>query len=234
MSAAAVATAVRERPIIFSAPGSVPAILAGTKTQTRRIVTPQPDWLPEVRSTQLTGPFFWPVGSLGQQCGMPITRTPYGLPGDRLWVRETWGLVYRAGNRAVSVIPPTGQQQQEALRKALYRATDKVPENAALRWRSPRFMPRWASRLTLEILDVRVQRLQEISEEDAQAEGVRPLPLQEGGAGAWWTADVSAGLALHSRTPQGAFAKGWDRISGKRASWASNPWVWALTFRRLA
>jgi hypothetical protein len=82
-------------------------------------------------------------------------------------------------------------------------------------------MPRWASRITLEITDVCVQRLQEISEEDARAEGIGALD-----------AVASGGNELLHGTHRGAFVELWDSINGKRAAWASNPWVWTLTFRR--
>jgi hypothetical protein len=96
-----------------------------------------------------------------------------------------------------------------------------------MRWRPSIFMPRWASRITLEVTEVRVQRLQEVTEDDALAEGVEPLkhiapdqPLLTGG---------TAGEQPHRL----AFSVLWDSINGERASWVSNPWVWAVSFRRL-
>jgi hypothetical protein len=89
-------------------------------------------------------------------------------------------------------------------------------------------MPRWASRLTLEITEVRVQRLQEISEDDAAAEGMVLKPIDTyPGVKAWHAPD-----GWSHKTARGAFDHGWDGINGKRAPWASNPWVWAITFRR--
>jgi hypothetical protein len=100
-------------------------------------------------------------------------------------------------------------------------------------WLSPVRMPRWASRLTLEITEVRLQRLQEISEADARAEGVRELPLQEGQQGAWWTADALAGSEMHATDPVSAYRKSWDSGKRSRPLWANNPWVWAIAFSRV-
>jgi hypothetical protein len=213
----------RERPILFSGP-MVRAILTGTKTQTRRVVierhfTPATgcawdrDWkdVGVVRAIKehLFGAF------LDAFKGVAIGRLlcPYGAPGDRLWVRET----FRQGDGSMSV----------------HYAADP-DEVSGGPWRPSIFMPRWASRIQLEVMEVRVQRLQKISDDDERAEGVRKLPLQEGVAGAWWTADVSAGIDLQSRTSQGAFRKAWDSINGKRAPWSSNPWVWVISFKRVA
>ena len=121
---------------------------------------------------------------------------PYGVPGDRLWVRETHTL-------AEAVI---GYDADGSPRRApLYRATSLIADAPGVKWRSSIHMPRWACRLVLEVVDVRPERLCDISETDAQAEG------------------------LESRA---VFEVGWDRINGKRAPWASNPWVWVVTFRR--
>jgi hypothetical protein len=207
---------------------SVRAILAGAKFQTRRLI--------EMRE-------FGPSDTVGYDWTFRDRRALWNdyttkrlleskwcrfHVGDRLWVKEAWS---------------HDAQDLDACRAAYedagggigfgpyYRATEVGPDT--LRWISPLFMPRWASRLTLEVTEVRVQRLQEIGEQDARAEGVRELPLQEGEPGAWWTYDVTAGAALHGRDPTAAYRKGWDRINGKRAPWASNPWVWAITFQRV-
>jgi hypothetical protein len=194
------------------------AILAGRKTQTRRVVTPQPSWDPEVHLTRPGGPFFWPVGRLGQQCGAPITRIAYGVPGDRLWVRETW---------RISDSAPANLVHEPV--SCHYRADpDEVSGGP---WKSGRFMPRWASRITLELTAVRVQRLQEITEEDALAEGLvrgratGRVALSHGGfhLGPVWP------------SARAAYEDLWDSINAKRGyTWASNPFVWALTFRRSA
>ncbi len=183
---------MKERPILMSAP-MVRAILEGRKTQTRRVYKPR-----EVDNVED------PHGAL---FAFP---TPYGSPGDRLWVRETWSHdahdldTCRAAHEDAS--PGIGYGPY-------YRSTEVAPDT--LRWKPSIFMPRWASRITLEVTEVRVQRLQEISEDDAKAEGCEP--------------SGSAGFA----TARGLYAALWDSINGARAPWPSNPWVWAITFRRL-
>lgn len=201
-----------ERPILFSTP-MVIAIRAGKKSATRRLVNPQP------------------IGIVAAACAKARFAA-----GDRLWVRETWRTLH-----------PTPEHSYQ--RCVNYRADDQILEisrdvpyedwHAAHReekhlenWRPSIFMPRWASRITLEVLSVRVERLHEITEEDARAEGIRELDLQAGQPGAWWSAD-STDPYLHDRTPRQAFGRLWDSINGKRDPWASNPWVWRVEFRVL-
>lgn len=227
MSAAAVASAVRERPLIFTAE-SARAILAGTKMQTRRVVRPQPDWSPEVRSTRLTGPFFWPIGGLGQQCGAPITRTQYGLPGDLLWVREAWSTRLDRDHLKPRDLDP---KYDSPFFWADPETCNAVCGAAAGRKRASFHLPRWASRLTLEITDVRVQRLQEISEEDAKAEGV--APLEHIGANQP-ILDTARGRTQATHPHVLAYAVAWDTLNDARAPWKSNPWVWAIAFKRTA
>ena len=174
----------KEHPIIFSGP-MVRAMLSGTKTQTRRIVQPQPS------SGLIVGEGFW--WWQGGRCWrrqedlvIELRATARWKIGDRLWVRETWQM-----NE-----PPSG---------AIYRADD-VAGHIDSGWRPSIFMPRWASRITLEVTAVRVERLQDITEEDATREGC---------------------------TCRFHFRQVWDRINGKRGSWASNPWVWVISFHRL-
>jgi hypothetical protein len=156
---------------------------------------------------------------------------PYVEPGDRLWVRETWGLAahtdptdwHRGSIVGVSV-------DEIAERWRIEHRADWEVEDGTCYWRPAIYMPRWASRIALLITDVRVQRLQEIIEADARAEGVHVLPLQSG-SGAWWTADVAAGAPLHGRDPIAAFRKIWDSINGERGSWASDQPVFAISFK---
>ena len=184
---------MKERPILFSG-DMVLALLAGTKTQTRRVINLLK--LP----LSLT------------RCDLPIDQQgaiklcSYGVPGDRLWVRETFhkspdGIEYRADDNVSNYAP------------------DDSPK-----WKPSIFMPRTASRLTLEITDVRVQRVQEISEEDARAEGVEAVCVAEGEDG--------AGPVQQWSYVQ-AFAELWQTINGKTHPWESNPFCWCLTFRRL-
>lgn len=209
---------MKERPIIFSGP-MVRAILDGRKTQTRRVANPQPH--PDFIARGVVGVVSqWP-----QQDGVrwftadgmsELVKCPYGKPGDRLWVRETWTgtwcyeemhLVYAAdGSERTVDIPEVPHDY--CLPKIAAKPTA---------WVTPLFMPRWASRITLEITEIRAQRVREISGADALAEGCTG------------SADF---------TPQMEFAMLWGHINGKRDggkyAWAVNPWVWALTVRRLA
>jgi hypothetical protein len=225
------AATVRERPILFSGP-MVRAILAGRKTQTRRVVKPQP-------RRDGDGPLMWrtsPYSAVGSFEGrVPdevLAQCPYGASGDRLWVRETWALL---GDDDGSPITLDGLQCSAGEAWRLYRADtqptkyglDLLPGGAHFdgRWRPSIHMPRWASRLSLEVLSVRVERLQEISEEDAKAEGVQPIAIEVAHLG-----EVCGGGALTAREQFGAL---WDTINGDRAPWADNPWVWRVEFRRV-
>ena len=232
---------MRERPILFSGP-MVRAILASTKTQTRRIVKPQPEW----RSDAL----YWSSPRYDNGDGVRYLHTdedsarrlmttacPYGVPGDRLWMRETWQAWHRTSVEYDEWEPITPgasygmtwgayvdeQGKPDAIE---YRATSK----SLGPWTPSIHMPRWASRITLEVTGVRVERLQEISEDDAMAEGVSPLCLHE--------PDEDPREVGYSSAPA-CFARDnfralWDAINGKRASWASNPWVWVVEFRLAA
>jgi hypothetical protein len=211
-----------DRPILFSAP-MVCALLAGTKTQTRRVVKPQPP--PEFvaynagHASTLHVPsgsesFCWSLGrSDSSQRFWPGMHEsvfcPYGQPGDRLWVRETWSHdatdleACRAAHEDVMAGLSYGPY---------YRATEEAPET--LRWRSSIHMPRWASRITLEITKVRVERVREMNRGDAMAEG---CPF----------ANMADGL-----DPRDWYSGLWDEINGA-GSWAANPWVWVVSFRRV-
>jgi len=142
------------------------------------------------------------------------------VPGDRLWVREAWSKADPCllGGRPQPVI--------------FYRANNNRPLWAEARWRSPYHMFRRDSRITLELTDVRVQRLQEISEEDAIAEGV--IGTEHDLATCADGSTDSHFEQVLMLSPREAYAALWDSINGKRAPWASNPWVWALTFRGIA
>lgn len=220
---------MRERPILFSTP-MVQAILAGRKTVTRRTVKPQP---PEDDAPLATG-WFHPETADGGPGPHTFgvygvdwhVRCPYGAPNDWLWVRETWSARTARGFWAASA------RDVGSLDVKIYRASWPTPSRPAPpHWLSPIYMPRWASRITLEVVSVRVERLQEITEEDARAEGVRPSD-----AAVVFQNDASG--RPHQRsdmgmTHLGAFAVLWDQINGKRAPWASNPWVWRVEFRRV-
>ena len=236
------ATTVRERPILFSGP-MVRAIFAGRKTQTRRVVDPQPQpnggagFVPIEPYRTPNNTWNWVIAATGHGCRDPFP-CPYGVPSDRLWVREAWA-------RGHSLTPASGD-------RVIYRAEGEVEDSSSRGpWRPSIFMPRWASRLTLEVVSVRVERLQEIGEQDAQSEGVdvaqrAAAPGDErrrcvhcgkhknehvGSANVCFG---SNGELYSNRTYRGGFAGLWDSINGKRAPWVSNPWVWVVEFRKLA
>ena len=193
----------------------VRAILDGRKSQTRRLVKfpPAPMKLGTWEPTTFGGPGTF----LDKACTRPDdkpartamwhTRTgaaiacPCGVPGDRLWVRETWSLKDH-GNAA-------------------YRADG---EREFYKWHPSIFMPRWACRLVLEVTAVRVERLQEISEADAKAEGCKA-----DGPGLFQF--YFDGQESKSDTERTAYRHLWDSLNAKRAPWASNPWVWVVEFR---
>jgi len=182
---------MKERPILMSAP-MVRALLAGTKTQTRRVVKGRAlDWLNE-------------SGFSPSFVAHPENHLcPYGAPGDRLWVRETWAQNENQLSETSMDTSIVFRADGEA------RALDNGCEKA---WRPSIHMPRWASRITLEINDVRVERLQEISEADALAEGITHSTLND---------------------PRVEYRWLWESING-HGSWDANPWVWPITFRRIA
>ena len=212
-------TNIKERPILFSAP-MVRAILDGRKTVTRRQVKHQP----EVRMVDMIGPMLTFRNKRGGHWLYPnakaqiIADCPYGQPGDRLWVREAW-----AADAQVDAIAPRDLSQGEPI---FYPADGAVRQTgcsmiAQGRGRPSIHMPRWASRILLEITDVRVERLQDITYEQAAAEGVHRGPLRE------WCASDEGG-ACH-KYPVPAFRDLWQSVGG---DWEANPWVWVVEFKR--
>lgn len=215
---------MKTRPILFSAP-MVRAILEGRKTQTRRVVkNSDVEFFDcgDARDAVITfceaghsGPGFYVHCSEYQDEGSQNVACPYGQPGDRLWVRETfchWP-EERAGDFGEVLAQPAQTLYRASPLRNSWSGTGN-PEDAwspGMRWRPSIFMPRHLSRITLEITEVRVQRLQGISEEDAMAEGV----------------------AFDPQNAFGTFRHLWDSINSERAPWDSNPWVWALTFKRV-
>lgn len=205
---------MKERPILFSGP-MVQAILGGRKTQTRRVVNPQPDWIAEVTKTLCnpsSGPFVWPIGSLGQQCGCPIAKMKYGVTGDRLWVRESFTPRYFDDGRP-------GYKADWTSGAAEYVTEPK--------WKPSIHMPRAISRISLEITNVRVERLQDITLADLEAEGVTNSDE--------WLEYLERYAAVAStecsrETEHQYWAQRWDNINGKKHPWSSNPWVWVIEF----
>ncbi len=157
----------------------------------------------------------WCWWSPDDRQGPDWIRCPYGVLGDRLWVRETWGLSRDAVRGTQEWVRYAAGGAPVPLRAAAPQGFAFVDDGRRT-WRPSIHMPRWASRLTLELIEVRAQRLQDISEDDAIAEGCPAQP--------WYR--VPAG-------PVQWFSTVWNDINGERGSWKSNPWVWALTFSRV-
>lgn len=211
---------MRERPIIFSGE-MVRAILAGNKTQTRRVMKPQPegeqrslsewsagiaaachDYSPDSKKLsahqkRLNGVIF-PFSTASKT--LVSWRCPYGKAGDLLWVREKFSI---SGNG--------------------YFYSDESDGTVKVAWSSPIHMPREASRITLEITDVRVERLQDMTREDSLAEGMSVKPLE-----------TKIGILKGLSASITRFRQGWDKLNAKRGfSWDSNPWVWVIEFKKL-
>jgi hypothetical protein len=203
-----------ERPIIFSGP-MVKALLAGTKSQTRRVIKPQPKVEP--RHEPLVGEA-WASGFVDVRC-------PYGEPGDRLWVRETWGLASSSGY----LVDPTLNYRADGAQRCV--APEVIHAGYVHRdgWRSPIHMPRWASRITLEVAGVRVERLHAITDVDAVAEGIERAAF-----GGWAGELTGDGITrVPMATPRCAFIGRWREIHSAK-SWSENPFVWVIEFTRVA
>jgi hypothetical protein len=230
---------VSERPILFSG-AMVRAILAGTKTQTRRVIrrvmpagSPNPPFPDEVLRWDCIMDWDYLPSRLDyMRSGTDLC--PYGVPGDRLWVRETTES-YPLPNIL------TGEPTNAICGRYIADHEPVVNEHwFDCAWWYSRpvcpaiHMPHWASRITLEIADVRVQRVQEISEEDARAEGICRINLPTLGPDAHgWLPYPEADFCEMSNYPRNCFMFLWDSINEKKHPWSSNPWVWALTFRRI-
>lgn len=203
---------MREHPILFSAP-MVRAILEGRKTQTRRVVKGEGIF---VSSGAIDG-----HGVMSIHDGdIREIRCPYGVPGDRLWVRETMSCTYVHGTWYTADGMEAGVINDRRADKLAARYGSSYFENEEKRIPSI-YMPRWASRITLEITGVRVERLQDISESDAVAEGVTDYHN---------ITDPRTGEI--DRDAVDAYEILWKSINGAD-SWAANPWVWVLEFKRI-
>ena len=223
MSTTALKVEIKERPIIFSGP-MVRAILDGHKTQTRRVLKTQPlEILDKARGQRLVsitrkmnGHTTW-FGLLKRDPNQGAAfYCAHGEAGDLLFVREAFSAYAPEGQ--------TGNWRTGENVTYVYRATDEDADIS--RWYSPIHLPRPASRITLQIKSIRVERLQALSEADAIAEGVR----RHDATRVFSTRDS----ALCYPTAREAFANGWDTINAKRGySWESNPWVWRIEFKKL-
>ena len=222
-----------ERPILMSAP-MVRATLAGTKTQTRRAMRVQPQMLSDRRAQPWQGD----PAVLLQLLEKTGKRCPYGQPGDRLWVRETWYCDDYRVQRG-PYLKPDDMDLNEARNDGtlIYRASsgDRPYEAEQPAWKPSIHMPRWASRITLEVTGVRVERLQDISEADAMAEGIVECPIpadDEGPRRVGYMVAPDDGKSGLDVTPIHTYRKLWESINGPE-SWDANPWVWVIEFKRL-
>lgn len=227
---------MKERPILYSGP-MVLAIMKGWKTETRRVIKNQPKASPAYSFSQafhhdeeysrepgatFAGRKVDPLRWWFCDASGPVTsyRCPYGVVGDRLWVREGHRF-FEAGN-GVDYIQYRADQESLVIPNT-QEAADYVVGRFD-KWRPSIFMPRWASRLLLEVKDIRVERLQEITGEGCLAEGII------------WDADWKmigpcegdAGGVIEN------FGALWDSLNAKRGfGWEANPWVWVVVFRRI-
>lgn len=243
---------MRERPILFSGP-MVQALLRDEKTQTRRVVKdPRRNRRPNPPSANGTGGIYSMADAEAElrleKDRQPNYPCPYGQPGDRLWVRETFVLesTYEYHEEELR---PTDRPYQECGDEYSghyfliphYRATEPEPHivpydredgyDDTTAWRPSIFMPRWASRINLEITEIRVERVQEISEADAKAEGVGDRYILIGDR----FTKVSNVMESHGAngTLRNGFFVLWDSINGEKYPWSSDPWVWVVGFTRI-
>jgi len=197
---------MKHLPIIFSTP-MVQAILDDRKTQTRRVVKPQPIRSPYWTHYENSGAFY----PATYDAEPSILRCPFGKPGDRLYVRETFGFDpwhYLEGHDSI-----------------LYRACQKIDSDYPIKWKPSIYMPKKYARIWLEITNVRVERLQDITESDAEKEGVNQGIVR--------TQELISGRWVDYPYYKKGFKDLWDSINGKKHPWKANLWVWVLEFRKV-
>lgn len=230
---------MKERPIIFSGP-MVRAILEGRKTMTRRVLKRAHDTIGKdtawaVCPASDSGWIAW-FGLLGRNIeeftkksyahGFPC---PYGAVGDLLWVREKWQAIHvdsdEGDYHASYDIPPAATEYWKIIYAASDPQADYHKDDRGFSWRPSIHMPRWASRLTLEITGVKVERLQDIGEQDAISEGTREPSIRS----------MSNALAQAAWSERQVFQRLWNHININRESfsWSDNPWVWVVEFRSI-
>lgn len=247
---------MKERPVIFNSE-MVRAILDGRKTQTRRVMKVQPKpsetrpgdfWFSSKKLESMVHVSdFTPGNSPIADCHLFFQEhcCPFGQVGDRLWVRETWGVISHAFDESDRIIDWVPDRPATAIHEmpfgngyysghAIYAADgefawgDEDGQGERSYWKPSIHMPRKASRILLEITAVRVERMNDISEEDAKAEGVKPA------------GDMLPDYPDTFLTPKGDFATAkvafqrlWQSIYGEE-SWAVNPWVWVIEFKQVS
>lgn len=217
---------IKSRPILFNSE-MVRAILAGRKTQTRRVIKPQP---PGYLTSRGKPEEMYPnSGIWGFYAGNENARAcrsedtlccPYGAAGGLLWVRETWGVNKDYDNLSPTMVWVATNGDTKSC--VDYKATPRN-EDWTGKWRQSIHMPRWASRINLGIKNIRIERIQDITEEDAWQEGIqdrmgKETPLK----------GELLPVSVH------AFASLWEKINNTRGyGWKTNPWVWVVEFKRV-
>ncbi|EPL3172235.1 hypothetical protein NOY08_002530 [Serratia marcescens] len=227
---------MKERPVIFNSE-MVRAILNGRKTQTRRAL----NWKrqPYTEMAERDDGSLWPWAEDGERGGDIWFSCPFGEVGDRLWVREAYQGPLFNFDQMETYLEDTSKFERPEFCE--YRADGgKTPEyydaddNLRYGWKPSIHMPRWASRILLEITAVRVERLNDISEEDAKAEGVRALENNFGNGPSYCDyllPNLDDAAEWYNRASD-SFKSLWKSIYGAE-SWRANPWVWVIEFRRL-
>lgn len=226
----------KERPILFNAE-MVRAVLDGTKTVTRRVVKGVD------RANQMT--LKKPTKTLSGTCTHALDAParglcPYGQPGGRLYVRETWwhyrsveweAAAYADGSTRTRLDGAHHDEPGKVIDGRPWRAADYD----IWRKRPSIHMPRWASRILLEVTEVRVERVQEISEEDALAEGLTETTTVDRSTEGARIGGLTMGAMTCWSSAVGNFQRLWESINGKRegCSWDDNPWCWVVSFRRI-
>jgi hypothetical protein len=221
----------KERPILFNG-AMVRAILDGRTTVTRRLVKPQyigEDWSvrPAMapRSAGHSHDWWLPTG---EQPYTALPNCPFGQPGDRLWVRENWMDLRGTGVEHRPTPDSPLQRYAYGADSQLGSASDEARKDFGLKWRPSIHMPRTACRIMLEITDVRVERLQDITEDQARAEGAEPYDVEHA------TEDELVLLDAPLKEPGNPYRNGfallWNSTGG---DWDANPWVWVIEFERV-
>ena len=191
---------MKEHPILFDGE-MVRAILGRYKTRTRRVIKPQPAF---ANNAWHWKNICWGVGGAQISDEFIVDHCPYGKPGDHLWVRETWRQHH----------PETSYSKGIVYRADAPRALGMGSHSDSYKWKPSSYMPRWASRITLEITGVRVEKLQEITSIDAVREGI------QNGA--------------YAVNPVRSFRRLWDSTNKTKGyNWDENPWVWVVEFKKL-